>query len=83
MRSGRYEPGDVRHVDHQVGTDRIGDLAEPLEVECARVSARAGDDHLGTGLLGDPGDLVVVDHLSLGVQPVGHDVVEFAREVHG
>jgi hypothetical protein len=35
IHAGRHEPGDVRHVDHEIGADRIGDLTEALEVEHA------------------------------------------------
>ena len=52
------QPGEMRHVDHQVGADRIGDLAEAAEVPDARIGGAAGDDQLRLGLAGDPLDLV-------------------------
>ena len=33
MQPGGDEPREVRHVDHQVGADLVGDLAEAREVE--------------------------------------------------
>ena len=44
--AGGDQPGEVRHVHHQPGADRVGDLAERGEVELARVGGPAGDDHL-------------------------------------
>src|ERR1041385_6446037 len=32
------KPGDVRHVDEQKRTDRVGDLAQPREIDDARIS---------------------------------------------
>ena len=59
----------------------MGDLAEALEVERARVGARAGHDHLRL----DFGRLlfegVVVDLLGLLVDAVGGEVVQLAAEV--
>ena len=37
--AGGDEPGEVRHVDHQLGADRVGDLAEGGEVELPRIGA--------------------------------------------
>ena len=50
------QPGEVRHVDHEVGADLVGDLAEGREVELTRVGGPAGDDELGAVLVGEPAD---------------------------
>jgi hypothetical protein len=42
----------VGHVDHEVGADFLGDLAETLEVDLFREGRRAGDDQLGLVLAG-------------------------------
>ena len=44
--AGGDQAGEVRHVDHQLRVDRVGDLAEGGEVELPRVGRPAGDDHL-------------------------------------
>ena len=59
--AGGDQAGEVGHVDHQLGPDRVGDLAEGGEVELARVGGPAGDDHLRLVLLGEARDLVHVD----------------------
>ena len=75
------EAREVGHVDHQLGSDGIGDLAEGGEVELAGIGRPAGDDQLRPVLLGEPRDLVHVDQQALAVDVVGDRVVELAREV--
>ena len=43
----------MRHVDHQIGADRIGDRAKTGEIDDPRIGAAAGDDQLGPMRLGD------------------------------
>ena len=81
MQPGGDEPGEVRHVDHQQGTDLVGDRAEALEVELARVGRPAGEHELRAALLRDPLDLVHVDQRALAIHLVGGDVVQAARDV--
>ena len=49
MLAARDQAGNMRHVDHEVGTDLIGDLAEAGEVPDAAIGGAAGDDQLGLG----------------------------------
>ena len=51
VRAAGDEAGEVRHVDHQLGADAVGDLAEGAEVDDARIGRAAGDDHLRPMLL--------------------------------
>ena len=39
MHAAGHEPGEVRHVDHQLGADLVGDLAEGAEIDDARIGA--------------------------------------------
>ena len=32
MRAARDQPGEMRHVDHEIGADLVGDRAEALEI---------------------------------------------------
>ena len=52
VQPGGDQPGEVRHVHHEVGADFVGDLPEPGEVELARVGRPTGDDQLRTVLVG-------------------------------
>ena len=56
MHAARDQTGEMRHVDHEIGADPIGDLAEALEVDDARIGRAAGNDQLRLDLermLGD------------------------------
>ena len=79
--AGGDEAGEVGHVDHQLGADRVGDLAEGGEVELARVGGPAGDDQRRPVLLGEARDLVHVDPQVLAADVVGDRVVELAGDV--
>ena len=46
MRAAGDQAGEMRHVDHQIGADLVGDLAEAREVPDARIGGAAGDDQL-------------------------------------
>ena len=61
--------------------DLVGDLAEALEVEQARVGRPAGEQQLRPALVGDPLDLVHVDQARLAVDLVGRDVVQAPGDV--
>ncbi len=81
MQSRGDQAGEMRHVDHEIGADAVGDLAEAREVDDARIGRAAGDDHRGLVLLGEPLDLVVVDAVIVGAHAVLHGVEPFAGEV--
>ena len=63
MHAAGHKAGEMRHVDHQVGADIVGDLAEAAEIDDARIGGAAGDDHLRPMLFGEPLDLVHVDQV--------------------
>ena len=75
------QAGEMRHVDHEIGADAIGDLAEAREVDDARIGRAAGDDHRRLVLLGEPLDLVVIDAVIVGAHAILHGVEPFAGEV--
>ena len=57
------QAGEVRHVDHQVRADLVGDAAERGEVELTRVGRPAGQDQLRAVFPGQALDLVHVDQV--------------------
>ena len=83
MHAARDESRDVRHVDHEVGADRLGDGGEPLEVDDARIGGSAGDDELRLDFLRLLFQRIVVDALCLFVHAIGDDVEVLARHVDG
>ena len=81
MRAAGNEPGEMRHVDEQVGADLVADFAEALEVDDARIGRAAGDDELRLVLARKLCDLVHVDALVLAPHAVRHRLEPFARHV--
>ena len=75
------EAGEMRHVDHQVGPDLVGNLAKARKVEHAGIGGPSGQQQLWATLTGDASDLVHVDQAGLRIDLVGRDVVEPARDV--
>ena len=83
MRAAGHEARDVRHVHHHDALRLVADLADALEVERARIGARAGEEDLRLHLQRLLLEGVVVDALGRAVHGVRHDVVELAGEVDG
>src|SRR5690606_22410498 len=83
VRPPRHQPDEVGRVDHEHRTDLVGDGTEGGEVEVTGVCGVAGQEDLGPVLQGEPAHLLHVDHLGLGVDAVGDELVVQAGEVHG
>src|SRR5215472_7163050 len=77
------QPGKVRHVDHKIGADLIGDLAEAAEVDNARIGRAAGYDQFGPMLFGEPLDLLHVDEMVVAAHAVRHRFEPAAGKVYG
>ena len=72
----------MRHVDHQIGADPVGDRAKPGEIDDPRIGAAAGDDQFRPMRLGEPAlDLVEIDLRVLGADAIADRVEPFARQV--
>ena len=80
MSAASDKAGDVRHVDHEIGTHLVGDIGKGLEVDDTRIGRGARDDEIGLDLLGNGTDLVHVDALGLGIQTIGMGIVEPTRK---
>ena len=78
---GGDEPGEVRHVAHQQRADLVGDLAEAVGLDRARVRRAAADDQLRPHLLRAREHLVVVDLHRLARDAVVVELVELPGEV--
>src|ERR671921_3005242 len=81
MRAAGNESGEVSHVNEEKRVDRIRDLTHALEIEDARVSAAASDDHLRLLAFGDVGKLVVVNGLSVFAHAVCDHFVSLAGKI--
>ena len=78
MLSRGHQPGEVGHVHHQPGAHVIGDPAEGLEVELARIRRPARHDHLRPVLVRQPLDLLHVAEEVLPPHVIRDDFVELA-----
>ena len=81
VQPGGDEPGEVGHVAHEQRADLVGDLAEAVGLDRARVGGAAADDQLRPVLLREREHLVVVDDVRLARDAVVDDRVEPAGEV--
>ncbi len=75
------QPGEMRHVDHQIGADLVGDRAKPGEIDDPGIGAAAGDDQLRLVLLGLALDLVEIDAGVLGAHAIADRVEPLARQI--
>jgi hypothetical protein len=87
MHAGGDEPGDVGDVGHQKGAAFVSDGAEFGEVDDARISGVAAEQHLGFAFKADFSNGVVVDVLKVGARVVIDEwivnrVEPFATHVH-
>ena len=79
VQPGRDEPGEMGHVAEEQRADLVGDLAEAVGLDRARVRGAAADDQLRPVLLREREHLVVVDDVRLARDAVVDDRVEPAR----
>ena len=81
VQPGGDEAGEVRHVAHQERTDLVGDLAEAVGLDGARIRRAAAHDQLRPHLLRLREHLVVVDQHRLARDAVVVELVELPGEV--
>ena len=82
MHAAGDEAGEMRHIDHQIGADLIGDLAETAEIDDPRIRRSTGDNDFRPVLLGEPLDLLHVDQVIVAADPVRHDIEPAPRQIH-
>ena len=68
----------MRHVNHQISADRIGDFAEFAPVHHSRIGGEAANNHFRFVLVGQLLNLIIIDLAGGFVQAVLHRVVELA-----
>ena len=73
------QPGEMRHIDHEQGTDIIGNSAEAGEIDDARIGGATGDNQLRLMLFGQRLDLIIVDQMVFAAHAILHGVEPFAR----
>ena len=83
MRAAGDESGEMRHVNHEYGADRIRDFAEAREINHARIGGAAGDDDFRLCVVRERLDFVIVDALIVAPHAIGDRLEPLARHVHG
>ena len=73
----------MRHVDHEIGADLVGDLAEAAEIDDARIGRTAGNDHFRPMLFGEPLDLFHVDEMIVAPHAIRDDFEPLAGQIDG
>ena len=82
MHAAGDQAGEMRHVDHEIGADLVGDLAETREIPEARIGRAAGDDQLRAVLARPRRHRVHVESWSSLRTPVMRRLEPFAGHVH-
>src|SRR5690606_7358603 len=82
IQTGSNQTGDVRHIDKQVSTDFVSDIAEALPIYDLRVSRETGNNDFRLMFQRQTFNFVIVDQTGFGVQTVLDGVVVFARGAH-
>ena len=75
------EPGEMRHVHHEVGADLVGNRAKAGKIDETRIGRTAGDDNLRPVLPREHRHLRHVDALVVAAHAIGHDVKPLARHI--
>ncbi len=81
MHPAGHEPGEMRHVHHEMGAHTVRDFAEAPKVDDARIGRAAGNDHLGPMLLRKPRHFVHVDAMIVAPHPIRHRLEPFAGNI--
>src|SRR5437762_4508240 len=76
-----HEPCEMRHLDHEHGTDLVGYLAELREVDLSRVRAVSREEHERLYLACLPTNLVEIEQHRRAVDGVHVCIEELARVV--
>ena len=77
-KAGGNESGDVRHIDHEICADAVGNFAEALQIQHLRIGGKTGDNHLRLVFLGDALHRVVINQPGFQVKAVMHGVIKDA-----
>src|ERR1700686_1089111 len=73
MDASRHETSDMRNVDEKIGTHQIRNFPHLVEINHPRIRGGSSGDHLGTMLLGDRREKIIIDPLSLPIYAIMHD----------
>ena len=69
------------HIDHQIGTDTVSNLAEPSKINVAAIGRAPGNDQLGLFAQGRGGQGVIIDQVRDRIDRIGNGPEPLARLV--
>ena len=81
MHAARHQAGEMRHIDHEIGADLVGDRAKAPKIDDARIGRAAGDDQLRPMLLCQPLGLVHVDQVIVAADAVRNRLEPAAGQI--
>ena len=73
MEPGCDQPGEMGHIDEEIGAGLVGDVAEAGEIDGAGIGRAAGDDHLRPVRTREIADLVEIDRSTVAGDAIGDD----------
>jgi hypothetical protein len=76
-----HQPGEMGHVDHERGSDLVGDLGQGGEIGVPRICRVSSHDYKRAKLPGLGRDGAVVEEPGGGIDPVAGLVEELPRDV--
>src|SRR5690606_32013076 len=81
MNATGYQASNMSHIDHQIGSDFIGDFPETLPVPNSRIGRTTGEDKLGLGFTRKSGNLVHVNQMIVLTHAIRYDIEPLARHI--
>ena len=82
QQTGGDQAGGVCHVDHEDGAHFVGDGTHPFPIPFTGVGGSAADDELRLVLARLALHVIIVHAAGLGIQTVGHRMIEDAAGIH-
>jgi len=73
------QTGEMRHIDHEIGPDLVGDRTELREIDDARIGRTAGNDQARLMLQRQATHVVIIDQVRIG----GHAILDGLEPLAG
>ena len=81
MHATSHKPCKMGHINHQIGTNAVGNIAEGFEIDDTRIGRATGDDELGLVLFGKTRDFIKINLVILRPHAILYGVEPLARLV--
>ena len=81
MYPGRYQSGNMGHIDHEICPTAVGRLTEFLEIDNPGISRCSRNNQFGLDLFGHSDQSVIVDGLGFSAHLITVDFIQHTRKV--